>query len=475
MGVVENVVAAIILIFLLLVSGLIYLTSFAHNTTFNEGVKLDIFFDDSRINDLGTLMKITEVNSGRPIGVLLADAVFYRNEILQFNNVSFNITNKTSELLEMSFGNNKYYLVIKPRIIEVSLNFIIDGSPSLQDERNILAAEIQNILIRIETKLNETNKGYKKNEGDTLVVASIYILGSKAQKCDIFNALADSKIQCFVLNDKDLYLRNGTINSSDDFINNTRLNIDAFHSYYNMTPPFGFAWIAANVSDYYASPSDYYESDWGYGTGYASNFDLKTTLSKLTLLFPMGDELSTSSIADTCFYEPRYEDWVVCSLCDDTCPVERALNSTKKGIQITLDNNHIINPIFSYKCNYNYQPIFNDMYNLVYGTTTSNACGESNCNGCSLSGPDVCFHPSCQTDILNQMNLMAQQTGGNVINLDEISTMDVNITDTINKNIDQYTLEIGTLNRTLERDVIETSQPLPNGQLVDIRLWVYKN
>ncbi len=480
MGVVENVVGSVVLILILLVSGLIYLAAFAHNAQFNEGVKLDIFYDDSRINDLNTLLKITEPKTGRPMGVLLADSVFYRSKVLRFGNKSVNVTNRTADLLKMSFGNNKYYMVVKPRIVKVSLNFIIDGSDSLSQERTFLAGNLKGIISKIETKLNQTNKGYKTGPDETDVIAKIYIMSSKSQKCDEFNSLGDSRITCMVIDDKAMYLQNGTVNTSSDFINNTQFDVDAFHTYYNMTPPFGLAWL--NES-HYANPSYYFEADYGYGTGFASNFDKKTSLSKITLLFPMSDELSTSSFADECFYKDDWPSFLECTLCRTDCPTERSMKSIQKGIEIAKDNNNIINPIYSYSCDFDYLvPAYNIGYDTFYGNppgTTSNACQDPNCPGCTLTGPNptdpMCLHPECASDILDQMANMSRETGGEMINLTDIGSLDVNITDTINKNIDQFTFEIGRMNSSLERDVIQTSQPLPDGQLVDITLWVYKN
>ncbi len=486
MGVVEDIMGAVILLMILLISGLVYMTSFAHDTAKSVGTKENVFFDDSNINNLNNMLKITEPSSGRNMGVLLADAVYYRNDTLEFNNKSINITERLKELLNMSFGNTQYYLEVKPRIIEVSMNFIIDGSPSLEQERQKLADNLIDIIKNVEKKLNETNAGYKyKVEMATNPVqAHIYVLGSKEEKCDLFNNITDPKnlIKCDVINSNELYLRNATVNTSNVFINNTRFNLDAFLEYYNMTPPFGFAWVAHN-SSYQAPESDYYESDWGYGTAYASNFDDKTTLAHLTLLFPMGDELSTSSISDSCFFipSPNLPAQRVCVLCEDNCPINRSMRSVIKGIEVAQDNNHVVNPIFSYDCDYQYQydPFFNMMYDIVHGNpngTTSNACNAPDCDGCSFNGSvDICFHPTCRDAIHSQMALMANQTGGKIIDLADIATMDVNITDTIKKNIDQYALKVGEMLPYRERDVIETTQPLPNGELVDVRLWIYKN
>jgi len=188
----------------------------------------------------------------------------------------------------------------------------------------------------------------------------------------------------------------------------------------------------------------------------------------------MSDELSTSSFPDQCFYESNWPDFVTCTLCVDDCPVDRSLTSITKGLQIAQDNNHVINPVFSYNCDYFYDPDYNIAYEVSTGSATTNACNEPSCNGCTGSGANVCFQPTCESAILSQMTFVSNQTGGRVIDLSNLTTMDIDITNTIKQNIDQYALQIGEQKWELQRDVIETTQPLPNGQLVDIRLWVYK-
>jgi len=475
-GVVENVVAAIILMFIMVIGGLVYMGKFSSETVVNAGVKQHVYSDDLNINNLNNLLKVTEPVSGRSMGVLLADSVYYRNETLEFNNQVINVTNMTYELLNMAFNSKDFYMEVKPRIIEVSLNFVIDGSPSLEQEREKLATNLNDIIKSIEKKLNETNMGYQYKVSQTPVIANIYLLGNKPEKCGLFDNLTDpgNKIQCQVLSGSELYLDNTSINSSNVFLNNTRYNLDAFLNFYNMTPPFGFSWLAANGS-YGASEGDYADSDWGYGMGYASNFDKKTSLSRLTIVFPMSDELSTSSFPDKCFYEHDWPNFVTCTLCDNTCPVDRSMRSVAKGLQIVRDNSHVINPVFSYSCDYVYDPDYNVAYEYVTHTATTNACGEAGCDGCTLQGSSVCFQPGCRDSIISQMESIANQTGGRVIDLADIIHMDINITDTIKHNIDQYALKIGVQNLTRERDVVETAQPLPNSQLVDVKLWVYRN
>jgi hypothetical protein len=500
MGAVDNIMAAVILMFILVIGALLYMTAFAKDTVHTFEAKGTVFSDDQHISNLNNIMKITEPDSGRAMGILLADAVYYRNTTPVINNKTINVTGMLAGLMNLTYGNRKYYLEVKPRIIEVSMNFVIDGSQSLADERQILAANLEQILDKVEQKLNETNAGYK--EKNTNVIANVYVITTNANRldrCGPFDNLSDARITCKIIDNNLLYLKNLTINTSNIFINNSEYNLNSFLGYYNMTPPLGYDWISnRSTRGYYASEYDYYEADWGYGTAYASYFNTKVNMARLTLIFPMSDELSTSSIATTCFNKTRYGDWVVCSLCDDNPPFNRSLVSVNKGILVAQENHHIINPIFSYSCDYDY------FYGN--GTTYSNATATSGwntydslspytasfgitdprpsfcdypsqCKGCSVEAAtnNICFHPNTRDEILTQMGLMANSTSGRVINLQNISTMDLDISSTISQNIDQYVLMLGEKNASLNREVIEVSQPLPNGQIVDIRLWVYKN
>jgi len=51
-GVVENVVAAIILMFIMVIGGLVYMGKFSSETVVNAGVKQHVYSDDLNINNL---------------------------------------------------------------------------------------------------------------------------------------------------------------------------------------------------------------------------------------------------------------------------------------------------------------------------------------------------------------------------------------------------------------------------------------
>ena len=73
------------------------------------------------------------------------------------------------------------------------------------------------------------------------------------------------------------------------------------------------------------------------------------------------------------------------------------------------------------------------------------------------------------------MNYMAANTGGSVINLQNISQMNLNIETVIQNNIDEYAFRMGIKDSDRVRDVVERTIPMPNNVMIDIRLWVYKD
>jgi len=438
-------------------------------------------------------MKITEPVSGKSMGILLADAVYYRNKTLSFNGQQVDVVQKTEGLLNMSFGNTGYYLTVKSRIREVSLNFVVDGSSSMAANRDKLASSIQSMISRVEKKLNDTSSGYDTQ--GTQVTATIYILSSNSGKCTIFDNLSDARIKCKVIGIADLYLNaNNTRspswrNSNGPSTPTTPTTPNDFLRFYNMTPPIS---LTHNMR-----PNDLAEADWGYGTAYASFMDAKTTPARLTFIFPVGDELSTTSIPDTCFYKTLSPDSIVCALCDGSCSFDRSLKSVQKGIEVAKANRHVIVPIFSYFCNYLPDYDFGgdtidnctltsgynqwdtyDAYTRSFGYDKGKTlCDNPGCTGCDFNATarEICLHPTCTGMLLNQMELMANETGGRVIYLNDVAKMDTSIIDIVDNKIDQYAIEIGQKNTTLQRQVLETTQPIPGGQAIDVRLWVYSN
>jgi len=360
----------------------------------------------------------------------------------------------------------------------------------LIEERQRLADTMVEIKTKMEKKVNETLKSKKD---DKLVIIKIYSL--EKDHCDVFNNIPEIKddpdIICSVLTSDDLYyagsdLSTGNITSSNITIDEQSLI--SFKERYGMIRPYdsNSSWWGTSRAD---NLKYYTQSDWGFGTSYAIWHNRKADLSKISIFFPMSDQLSTSSVSNDCFKRSGYSNYTVCSLCDDNCPFDRSMNSILSAINASRDYSSIINPIYSFNCDYEniYNSTAADTWNACYGVNsycrgfaggqpTTTWCADGACGGCSeQSGGTICFHESCTTTMYQQMQQMADATNGSIINLANISNINIDIERVIQQNLERYQFEVGYYNPQLPRDVVERTFFMPNNVPIDIRLWVYKN
>ena len=306
--------------------------------------------------------------------------------------------------------------------------------------------------------------------GEEIVVANIYILGNKydlkdRQKCDIYNTNR-ADITCYIIGAEELYAPPEDFNNETYDVNSK----DQYKVQFNVTPPYSDVNYVRNIRK--AGEKDYYEADWGAGVAYASAHN--KGMAKLVVLFPVSDELSTSSIPDTCFDISDIPRQKMCDLCNTNCPAARSSASVEKALFVAKANGHIVNPIYSFNCDYDYKPMFNTYFEIVNGRSTNNVCSEPVCGGCSVNS-GVCFHPDCEQDILNQMNYIADETFGKVINLEDIQNLVYDITTAIDDNIEEYKFKIGEEYEYATRFVSERSLPLPNKLMTDAKLFIYPN
>lgn len=472
MGVSENIFSAVFIVVFTIFVG-IYIYNGSVEFAVNEyELEKNEFVYDMYSNDFNSVLLITENNSRRSMGNLLANALYYNTEVLNFSNSSINVTSKLKNILDSIYGEKNYYFEIKPRIVDLSLNFVIDGSDSLGDERELLGRELPFLMEKIKEQINET--------GDEIVISNIYILGDKknsddVEKCYPFDG-ASPNIACYIIGKEELYdVRNKSLG------NYTYDNTDKelYKTQFNITPPYdnlSFVRLARKQGE-----KDYYEADWGSGTAYVSAMAKDT--AKLVIIFPMGDELSTSSISEDCFNVNTTPEQKICDICSQSCSDSldtetelRSMKTVKNGAIVADANGHIVNPIFAYSCDYNYKPIFNTYFEIVHGKATTNACMESECVGCSLNSSDnVCFHSECKQEIVRQMDFLANSTGGKVIDLDELEELVYNVEGVVNDSIESFKITIGEpLNRT-EKYVIKRKVPLPNKLMTDLRIEILAN
>ena len=462
MSVTENVMGGVIVMFIFLIAGAIVLHNLTEHTVERVEITKNKYLEEAYSSDFNAVLQATEPTTMRSFSDLLTDSLYYRQDNLTFGNTTIDAQEFFTTTLDAAVGEGRYYLEIKPKIIEVSLNFVIDGSNSLQDERTRLAEELPGIIEGVKKKIYET--------GEEIVVANVYILGNKydlkdRQKCDIYNT-DRADITCYIIGAEELYT------PPDDF-NNETYDVNSKEQYkieFNVTAPYSDVNYVRNIRK--AGEKDYYEADWGAGVAYASAHN--KGLAKLVVLFPVSDELSTSSIPDSCFDISDIPRQKMCDLCNTNCPAERSAKSVELALNVAKANGHIVNPIYSFNCDYDYKPMFNTYFEIVNGHSTSNVCSESTCGGCSMNN-GVCFHPDCEQVILEQMNHVASETFGNVINLADIQNLVYDISTAIDDNIEEYKFKVGEEYDHATRYVSERSLPLPNKLMTDAKLFIYPN
>jgi hypothetical protein len=503
MDVIQNIFGAIMLLLLIIFGAIMYTSNLAKDIDKDIDIEQDTFRRDIYSTDLNTIIKLSEPISQKEYGRLIADSIYYRTDNLTFSNITINITKDLKGLLDCSLGEDRYFLEAEPRIVLLSLNFILDGSKTLKEERATLASQILELKEKMRKKVNET---LKISRDDRLVVINIYSLLDNEICENEFNiSKSDPDINCYVIQEDDMYYVPAPPNTSSVTIDDESLQ--TFKERYNMTHPFNETWRNATTL---SSRLQYISSsDWGYGTAYAIYRNNRTDLSKITIFFPMSDQLSTSSINEDCFWLDAGSGkndcaFPVCSICMETCSDPRSIVRSDRSIQAAInaskDYNAIINPIYSYNCDYENIYYFGDntttlatatpdsgwnacddaaMCGSSCGTYGSDPqptwCSQASCTGCSEAAGGVCFHDECTPQIQSHMDLMAQETGGGVINLQNISQMNLDIENVIENNLDEYAFRIGSKDFDRVRDVVERTIPMPNNVMIDIRLWVYKD
>jgi hypothetical protein len=469
----ENIIAGILIIVFFLGIMIVLNKNTTDYIVSDYEITKQVYLKDLYSQNFNTILKITNTDTKRDYSQLLSNTIYYRKEVLNFTNKTVNVTKIFKEVLDEIYGENRYYLEVKPKIIDVSLNFVIDGSDSLKLERERLANELPFIVKKVHEKINQT--------GNELVTADVFILGDKTKTalCTIFSEDDYAHINprsCTIIDANDIYKKDINTIDNDKFIIN---DIESLKNIYNLTPPYD---NESNINSFREGGiTDYFGSDWGTGSAYVSL--LRKDSAKLIIIFPVSDELSTSSINEDCFnipintFEKRAEQ-KICDLCKISCidgnsiTEIRSLKTIQKAQLIAKENNHIINPIFAYDCDYNYKPIFNAQYQTIYGTMTEHACNENNCGGCSKENEGVCFHPECKETIIKQMEFLAKETNGMVIDLNDIENLDYDIENTIQNNIEEYIFKVGNMKNST-RYVISRTIPLPNRMTVDVKLYVY--
>ena len=462
----DSIVGMLILIIAIVAIGVVVTGSITKNSVRDVEQDRNVLFEERTDTAIDAVFASTEDQTGMSISELIGESMFTLRTDVQIGNITVPIVEETRERLDTVFGQGNYYVTLKPIIKGVNLMFVLDSSESVTVERDTIADNLAFIQTTIEERIQVI--------GDEKVTTQILILPTTQDTpCPTFDDLQLPDTTCEQLTDISLYaplLEKGW-----------------------ERPGFG----AGTYNDWastthYAGIESFALSDWGAGTAtaalrYQSDAYLQNTVN-LNLIFPLSDELSTTSKAKTCFNKFTDEEWFICQMCDGTCPTARSLQSISQAINITQQTKSLVFPIYSFNCDYNYVPewnrislssntyihSFNDQGSIPLDDFPAESwCSQNACPGCTEIGNDFCFHDNCQPILQNHMELIANATNGSVFNVNDASEIPDNILTAFDRATASYNFEIGYEDEQRDRFVYEKIVPLPNGAFGRVSLWVY--
>lgn len=478
-GLVENIFSTILMVILFIV---VSINLFSHTT--KDIVKdyrnaEQIYLEESYSNTLNSVLEVDEGITGESMSRLVAKRVFYRKEVIDFKGQQINITDVFKTLLDKVYGEGTYFASIEPIIYDLSLILVFDGSESMVQERQTLADTLPGLIERL------------KQTSNLSVREMVYILSADDDLCNMFT---DQNLSCKNIDNDDLYFAT--------YLSCSALNAD-YRSEYCIVAPFlhtdrevqNYGWQERTRRE----REQYYESDWATGVTYALH-RADMALSNVNIVFPISEEMSTSSFSDECFTDNYYNDeakhwWrtMYCDICrtsDNPDTTDRGQRSVDKAIEMSADVlNDVIYPIYSLEAQCDYEYFTHHRHeNLEWyfthdgggaPVTGGTYCGTSQCAGCqdtgSRPGADwVCLHPEMQPVIEGQMDDLASTTGGSWVRITNVGQLpdmiDQKVTDTLNSLVFTVGKEQNATRYGLERFL---TLPGKEGNFARLRLFKY--
>jgi hypothetical protein len=478
-GLLDNVFSTVLMVILFLIFGFLMFSNTSRDVVRSHTNTEQIFLEETYSNSLNTVLKVDEPITGEPISRLAAKRVFYREDIIEKDGQSVSITAELKKLLDEVYGEGTYFVEVKALIYDLTLLFVFDGSDSMVEERQALAKELPGIIQTLKDTTNLT------------VAEHVFILAVKGgdDECAMFR---NRDLTCDVIDYGDLYL---------PFYQNCASDTSPNHDYrakYCIIAPFVHnSWEARNKQRSWQEYSkrnskNYYMVDWGSGIAHALS-KTTTALSNVNIIFPISEELSTSSFSHECFTDfsdgKRNYRAVTCDICrpsNNAPTIERAHRSIEGPLKMSDDIlNDVIFPIFSYRDPCEYLYFDNNRHACIdytYGGGTPSDgtwCGHSKCQGCQDAGSRpgskyVCFHPEVTDITLSHMQELADATTGDVVMIDDADLLAEMINMKIDETLNNLFFTIGE-RRDNPRYGMERLLTLPGktGNFARLRLYKY--
>ncbi len=437
----------------------------------------DVWLEERTNFGVEAVFDSTENRSGRPLKELIAESIFTLRTELTFDGQTVSIPNETKKRMDLAFGEDMYYMRVEPVIQGVNLMFVLDSSPTVEEERITIANNIGNIRKSLEDQISITGK--------EKVTVQIFMLPTTGDsECDVFTSQNVPELSCIQLTEETLYRE----------LDSRGWERPGFRPGNNYE-----TWLSET---HIATPVDFAMSDWAAGVS-AALWEFKKDpflqiQTSINMIFPLSDELSTTSKADECFNKADHARYFMCILCDGNCPTQRSLDAVNQAIEIVENSSSIVFPIYSVNCDYDYDSALNlisyntDSYiqgfidpppasfsDTDYPTITW--CSQSACSGCSSTNdgiapdPDFCFHDSCHAELNNQMQMLADATGGRIFDVNDAGQIPDNVLSAFDRVVANFNFVIGFQDETRDRFVYTKIIELPNGALTKVEVWVYQD
>lgn len=241
----------------------------------------------------------------------------------------------------------------------------------------------------------------------------------------------------------------------------------------------GISGVETNVrGGGFSDPGGTFFEDWGNATASVATGVLPN-FSKITLVVPISDELSTGSESESC------EDLVaqavtVCMKCNLECPKDKSFGTVNNAISQLEKTGVIAMPILANPCGYDAtDPVNNwDCVTALGGADfgTTNCYNSAACEACTINPATGlgCEKQFCVDDVNGVEDQMAALAGsiGSLIHLQDVAQMDELITEAVDSIIQNMSLTAGE-QRDEERTVIRRLIPVAEGLFIETYLWRY--
>ncbi|MFT4312605.1 MAG: hypothetical protein ACMXYF_05245 [Candidatus Woesearchaeota archaeon] len=474
MALVEHVVGSVILIALFITGGfIIYQSTIEQGMTEFEFRQQEMQYD-MYSSAIDATLSLTHNVTNIPLRELLGTAISKQQTTFAVRDQVFDVGHEFEKILDELVGSGRYYFTLAPRIPELQVAFVIEGTRSFEQRRNSLAEKLVDLANDLEAAI--------RIEGDEEINIQVYILGEfpGVSGCDVFPT-TDVRIDCTILDESDLYLDENTAQTDYKYVYQ-------LHSPSSEKLGLDFRESRSNI---------YVSSDWASGLAYASNQFRDS--SGITILIPVSDKLAGSSFEHSCLrMGDSSSQRNVCDLCQPACgegglftpEIVRSQYLIDRAQFVIMENDHTVIPILTYECDYQLPAthggdgelyyLFNRDFKEVFGNVTQNLCAEDECPGCKLKEDEdqsptalICRQPECEKFVLDQMESLSQQTSGTTVQLRNVNELVSEAQESVLSVISEVFYSAGEQQSDVPTSVIERTIPLSDGRLATFTLEIY--